>query len=239
MGLNFQELDFKQTPLGELVLRRRRIPHFPGQDIFEVKLGEEFLMTSIFHESEKQLAKLALERTSGKNLDVVVGGLGLGYTAFAALEDQRINSLMVIEYLEPVIDWHKNKIVPLGAYLTNDFRCEFYHGDFFEMARDFERGFNKKTFKKKDLILLDIDHTPNDVLHVSNKRFYTEEGLRELKTHLNSGGIFGLWADSLPDREFIEHLQNIFDMAEAHTIEFKNPIKNGTSKCSVYLAFVS
>lgn len=235
MSINFEEIDFQQTLLGDLVLRRRRMPHFPDQDIYEIKLGEEFLMTSIFHESERQLAKLALKRTSGKNLDVVVGGLGLGYTAAAALEDSRVSSLTVVEYLEPVINWHKTKVVPLGGLLAGDPRCEFVHGNFFSMVCDLEKGFSKTTFKKRDLILLDIDHTPNHVLHVSNRRFYTKEGLRELKNHLNSGGIFGLWADGPPDPLFTERLGQVFATVEAHAVEFKNPITNGTSKCSVYL----
>src|SRR5690606_35795971 len=113
MGLQFQEIDFKPTPLGDLVLRRRRLPHFPDEDIYEIKLGDEYLMTSIFHESERELARLALKKTKADSLDVVVGGLGLGYTAVAALEDARVKSLAVVDYLEPVIEWHRNKVVPL------------------------------------------------------------------------------------------------------------------------------
>jgi len=227
MSLNFEEIDFQPTPLGDLVLRRRRMPRFPDQDIYEIKLGEEFLMTSIFHESETQLAKLALEKTRAKQLDVVVGGLGLGYTAAAALEDPRVNSLTVVEYLEPVINWHKNKTVPLGEAITSDPRCEIVHADFFSLP-----------FGEKDIILLDIDHTPSHVLNVASKRFYTHEGLTELKGHLNPGGIFGLWADGAPDLEFAKHLDQVFAFAEAHAIEFKNPLTDGTSKCAVYLTTV-
>jgi len=104
------------------------------------------------------------------------------------------------------------------------------------MARDFAAGFNTTTFKKKDLILLDIDHTPNHVLHVSNKRFYTKEGLEELRTHLKSDGIFGLWADGASDIGFTNHLKEVFDSAEAHEIEFLNPITTGSSRCTVDLA---
>ena len=83
----FEELDFRPTPLGDLVLRRRRIPRLGELDVYEVKLGDDFLMSSLFHEAERQLAKLGLGALEQENLDVVVGGLGLGYTAVAALED--------------------------------------------------------------------------------------------------------------------------------------------------------
>ena len=78
MSLNYEELDFRQTPIGDLMLRRRRMPQFGDRDIYEVKLGEDFLMTSLFHEAESQLSKLGLGAVEKEELDDVVGGLGLG-----------------------------------------------------------------------------------------------------------------------------------------------------------------
>src|SRR4051794_13508404 len=60
MNRDFEELDYRETPLGELSLRRRRILSLGGREIFEVKLGEAFLMSSLFHEVEVALADLAL-----------------------------------------------------------------------------------------------------------------------------------------------------------------------------------
>ena len=89
MSKNFEELDFQPTHLGDLILRRRRL-HSLGTDVFEVKLGEAFLMSSLFHVVEEALADLALREVQVDAIDVVVGGLGLGYTAAAALRDQRL-----------------------------------------------------------------------------------------------------------------------------------------------------
>ncbi|MEL0611509.1 hypothetical protein [Marinomonas arenicola] len=83
----FEELDSQDSPLGEISLRRRQIPAFGDRDIYEVKLGEEFLMSSMFVEAEEALSTLGLEQVNGEDLSVVVGGLGLGYTAVAALKD--------------------------------------------------------------------------------------------------------------------------------------------------------
>src|SRR5438046_5717683 len=85
MSLNFEELDFRPTPMGVLSLRRRRRPS-SDVDIYEIKLGDEFLMSSQFTLAEIELARLGLAALSRRNLDVVVGGLGLGYTAQAVLE---------------------------------------------------------------------------------------------------------------------------------------------------------
>ena len=233
----FEELDFQLTPIGELVLRRRRIPKLGELDVYEVKLGEDFLMSSLFHEAERQLSKLGLGALEKDGLDVIVGGLGLGYTAAAALEDPRVSSLVVIEYLAPVIQWHQNGLVPLGETLSSDQRCRLANADFFALSQDVENSFDpEQPGKKHDAILLDIDHTPTNVLHQTNTRFYTEEGLAELARHLKPGGVFALWADGEPESSFTERLRKIFDCAESHTIEFDNPITEDTSKGAVYVA---
>src|SRR5476651_1379407 len=105
MSRDFEELDYRQTRLGELTLRRRRILSLEGLEVFEVKLGDAFLMSSLFHEVEVALADLGLSGLQGP-LDVVAGGLGLGYTAVAALQHAAVRSLVVIEALDAVIDWH-------------------------------------------------------------------------------------------------------------------------------------
>ena len=233
----FEELDFRSTPLGDVVLRRRRIPRLGELDVYEVKLGEDFLMSSLFHEAESQLAKLGLGLLDKDNVDVVVGGLGLGYTAVAALEYPCVASLLVVEYLEPVIEWHKNGLAPLGDTLTKDSRCRLLQADFFALSRDVENSFDSENpTKKHDVILLDIDHTPTNVLHQTNTRFYTEEGLGELAQHLKPGGVFALWADGEPEASFTDRLGEVFGQAESHTIEFENPITEGISKGTVYVA---
>jgi spermidine synthase len=236
MSLNYQELDFQKTPLGDLMLRRRRLIQL-GIDIYEVKLGEDFLMSSLFHEAESQLARLGLGVLKKEKLDVVVGGLGLGYTAVGALEDSRVESLVVVDYLEGVINWHKKGLVPLGETLTKDRRCKLVHADFFALSSDLTKNFDPDhPAKKHDAILLDIDHTPTRVLHQTNTRFYTKEGLDELARHLKPGGVFALWADGPPEESFTSHLGRVFAKAQSHIIEFDNPITGGSSEGAVYVA---
>lgn len=237
MSASYEELDFRPTPLGDLMLRRRRMPQFGDLDIYEVKLGETFLMSSMFHEAERQLATLGLAEVAGDALDVVVGGLGLGYTAFAALEDPRVKALTVVDYLEAVIEWHRLGLVPLGAALTADKRCRLLHEDFFALAREVGRSFDPEHPEKKhDAILLDIDHTPSNVLHQTNTRFYTAEGLGEASEHLKPGGVFALWADGEPEDGFTQRLASVFDSAASHTIRFPNPLTEGESTGAVYVA---
>lgn len=237
MSLNYEELDFRQTPLGDLILRRRRLIGHGGMEIYEVKLGEYFLMSSLFHEAEYQLAKLALAELEGRELDVAVGGLGLGHTAASALEDPRVSSLVVVEYLSGVVEWHQNGLVPLSGTLTQDPRCRLLEADFFALAKDVSKSFDPDRPRiKHDAVLLDIDHTPTHTLHQTNTRFYTAEGLSELALHLKPGGVFALWADGKPEQSFTDHLSTVFESARAHTVEFENPLAGGTSQGTVYTA---
>jgi spermidine synthase len=228
--MKVEELAYHQTPLGELTLRRRTEPLLQNSDVFEVKLGDEYLMSSLFTESERQLAHLGLAGLEGE-LEIVVGGLGLGYSAAAALENESVRSLLVIDLFQEVIDWHKNGLVPLGNVLTEDNRCELRQGDFFARAmNDFDNG------RKFDAVLLDIDHSPKHVLDEKNGAFYTAEGLGKLRAQLKPGGAFALWSNDPVDEKFTEHLETIFGTATAHNIEFPNPYTNSTFVNSVYVA---
>ncbi|WP_136081477.1 spermine/spermidine synthase domain-containing protein [Pontiella desulfatans] len=229
MSIFYEELDFRPTPIGDLMLRRRRMPQFGDTDIYEVKLAEDFLMTSLFHEAESQLAIKGLAALDRGDLDVVVGGLGLGYTAVEALKDARVASLVVVDFLEAVIGWHQSELVPLGKTLNDDLRCSLRQADFFALMRNAPE-------KQLDAILLDIDHTPTNVLHQSNTHFYTEEGLAEMAQHLKPDGVFAMWADGAPEDFFAERLGLVFAETKAHTIEFNNPITGGTSVGAVYVA---
>lgn len=78
MSLLFEELDYRPTPIGALSLRRRRELSL-GVDVFEIKLGDEYLMSSLFTASEVALARLGIAALAGDSFDIVVGGLCLGY----------------------------------------------------------------------------------------------------------------------------------------------------------------
>ena len=233
MSRDFAELDYRKTPLGELTLRRRRVHALGGIDVFEVKLGDAFLMSSLFHEVEVALANLGLAALDAGAWDVVVGGLGLGYTARAALDHSAVKSLLVVDALEAVIEWHERGLVPLGLGLTADARCRFVHGDFFALAAS-EAGF--EAGRKFHAVLLDIDHSPRNLLHPANATFYEPAGLRALAAHLHDGGVFALWSDDAPDAAFLRALEGVFATASAQVVTFPNPLLDRESASTVYVA---
>lgn len=237
MTLLFEELDYQETPHGAISLRMRSEPRLEGMLIYEVKLGDEFLMSSLFPEAEIELAKLGLAALSGTDLDVVVGGLGLGYTAVAALENPSVRSLIVVDVMQPVIDWHRKGLVPLGKQLTSDARCTLVHADFFEVATSPSLGFDGSTNNRRvHAVLLDIDHSPSHWLNSENSTFYTVQQLQKLAEKIHPGGIFGLWSDDPPDGEFMRLLDRVFQSSTAHIVTFPNPYTGGESSNTVYLA---
>ncbi len=235
MSRYFEELDYRPTPIGALILRRRYIPAL-AVDVFEIMLGDEHLMSSLFTASEIELARLGVEAAEGCELDVLVGGLGLGYTAKAALECDRVARLTVIEMLLPVIEWHEAGLLPIGTELAGDPRCVIRQGDFFELAGSPGGFVPEEPGRRFDAILVDIDHSPDALLNDRSRSFYTPAGLASLARHLKPGGVFGLWSDDKADPSFTARLAEVFGAARAAPVIFHNPLQNRTFEQTVYLA---
>jgi spermidine synthase len=237
MSRTFEELARTDTPLGEIVLRRRLEPT-SQRDIHEVILAGDGLMSSLFTHGEEQLAELGLAAVTADaiDVDVVVGGLGLGYTARTVLQDQRVRSLHVIDTLGVVIDWHQRHLVPLGAELTGDERCTLTHGDFFTLVDQDPPMLDASAPGQFDAILADIDHSPRHLLDPSHAKLYTPSGLRRLGRHLRPRGVFALWSNDAPDPDFVADLCDCFAQVDAHVVSFWNFLVDEDTRSTIYVA---
>lgn len=213
---NLQILAYEDTPLGPLCLRRRELLSRPGTVVTEITLDHEFLMSSYNTVSERALAGTALEMHGGTDLRVLVGGLGLGYTAHAALEDPRVAHVEVVEFLPQVIDWLEQDLVPLSAALTSDSRFRVVLGDVYARMLAPPAG-------RFDLILVDVDHSPDDRLSEEDTGFYTEEGLARARRHLAPGGVLGVWSYA-EDSAFSRALRRVFGEVRVEPIAFWNDL---------------
>jgi spermidine synthase len=225
---NLEILAFEQSPLGPLCLRRRELLSKPGAVVTEVTLNHEFLMSSYYTESETALAHLALEIHAGDALRVLVGGLGLGYTAAAALESPRVAEVVVIELLPPVVGWLEQDLFPLSRQLKADPRLSVEVGDFFARVE-------AAPARAFDLILVDIDHAPDHHLDHGNLPFYTAEGLAPVRAHLAPGGVLAVWS-SADSQVFRQALEESFDLVRVESVTFFNEMVEETITDWVFLA---
>jgi len=228
MSTRLTELDFQQTPMGELTLRKRLEPTL-NVDVFEVKLGDEYLMSSLFVVAEEELSRLGLAASAVQQIEVMVGGLGLGYTAVAALQDERVASMVVVDALPAVIGWHQRYLLPVSKQLVDDPRTTLQHDDFFAVMR-------AEPTRQFDALLVDIDHSTEHQLDPSHADLYTVDGLSRLSKHLKPEGVFALWSDDPPLASFEAALGQVFPFVESHVVSFDNFLTGGVSTNSVYVA---
>lgn len=211
---NIEILAYEPTALGILCLRRRELLSEPGTVVTEVTLNHEFLMSSHHTASERALASVALDTVGGRDVQVLVGGLGLGYTASEALSSDRVGRVEVVELLPQVIDWLDRGLVPLAASLQSDSRLYLSQGDVYERLW-------QPPVRPFDVILIDVDHSPEDRLDSGSDSFYTEAGLRRAIRHLAPEGVLGVWsyAESSP---FADALQSVFSEVRIEPVTFTN-----------------
>ena len=212
--LNLEILAHEMSPLGLLCLRRRELLSEPGTIVTEVTLNHEFLMSSLYSDSERALARTALEMHPGDDLKVLVGGLGLGYTASEALVSQRVARVEVLELLPQVINWLARGLMPLSTQLNDERRLVITQGDAYQRLA----GPADELF---DLILIDVDHSPEERLGEESVSFYSMPGLRAARRHLAAEGILAVWsyAESSP---FADALRSVFEHVRVESVTYVN-----------------
>ena len=221
-------LEYCETKLGVLCLRRRELLSRPGTIVTEVTLDHEFLMSSYNTESENALATASLEWHGGRELDVLVGGLGLGYTAHAALACQDVAAVEVLELLPQVIDWVSRDLVPLARMLRAEPRLRVKEGDVFEHLAN-------PPGKLHDAILIDVDHSPDQLLDPRNRSFYTAAGLTRAGEHLAEGGVLAIWSSSSSE-VFERTLAQVFSEVKLETIHWRNELIDQDQRDDLFLA---
>jgi spermidine synthase len=211
---NLEILAYDDTPLGPLCLRRRELLSMPGTVVTEVTLNHAFLMSSLYTVSEEALADVGLAMHPGTGLRVLVGGLGLGYTARAALASDRVGAVEVVEFLPEVVGWLERGLLPVSAELSADPRFRVVPGDVYQRLADEPR-------ERFDLVLVDVDHAPDDPLSDANAAFYTAPGLRRVRAHLAEGGVLGVWS-SAASPPFERALGEVFGEVRVEPVTFMN-----------------
>lgn len=216
----FEIVAAEPSPIGMICLRRRESSADPDGFVTEITLDHRFLMSSAVTDSERALAFHALAMHTGRELHVLVGGLGLGYTAREALRSERVARVDVVEFLPPVIDWFARGLVPLAAELQADPRFAVTEGDVYQRLAS-------PPAQRFDVILIDVDNSPDEQLGDANASFYTEAGLTLAKQHLAEDGVLAVWsyADSAT---FERALRRVFREVRVEPVHFENGVVGET-----------
>ena len=216
--INLEILAYEESPLGVLCLRRRELLSQPGTIVTEVTLNHEFLMSSLYTDSERVLARRALQMHAGNKLRVLIGGLGLGYTAREALLSESVAEVEVVELLPPVIDWLARGLVPLSSELRDEMgdgrRLVVTEGDIYRRLA----GPPDDLF---DVILIDVDHSPEERLGEESGSFYTRQGLQSAQRHLVADGVLGVWSYA-ESSQFADALREVFAEVRVEPVTYDN-----------------
>lgn len=180
--LPWRELGRAVAPDGsELVLRRRG-------DEFVIRVGGVDLMSSRMHHSEDRLAELGCAglRTT-RNARVLVGGLGMGFTARASLASLGSDAEVVVAELVPeVVAWNREHLAAFAGHPLDDRRLSLCTEDVVDVIDRSRKGF--------DAILLDVDNGPEALTSAGNARLYSERGLARITAALRPRGTLAVWS---------------------------------------------
>lgn len=178
---------------------------------FSIMLGSNELMNSRLSGSEEALANLVTARLEGSSAPrMLIGGLGMGFTLRAALENLGKDAAITVAELVPqVIAWAKGSMAPVFGDCLDDPRVSIHQGDVGELIRGSDHAW--------DAILLDVDNGPDGLTRQGNDALYSAQGLAIANRALLPGGIFSVWS-SAPDPAFTRRLKQAgFAVAEVPT----------------------
>jgi len=179
-------------------------------------------MNSRSHRSEELLATLACAGlpTSAR---VLIGGLGMGFTARAALDTVPSDANIVIAELVPeVVAWNRGPLAHLAAHPLDDPRVSVRIVDVAEVMSE----------QTHHAILLDVDNGPNAFTAPNNAKLYGVRGLERARRALVPGGTLAVWSVA-DDKGFTGRLRAVGFSIETHRVP---PRPNSGARHVVWIA---
>ncbi|MGH3414266.1 MAG: hypothetical protein ACRDPH_14420 [Marmoricola sp.] len=205
-GTEYAEVARAEGPRGEVVLRERRTPEGPA--VLELRVNGVFVMDTRETGSERALARRALELVEDPR-NVLVGGLGLGFTTREVLADPRVERVAVVEIEESLVGWMRDGTVRSGPELLADRRVVVVPGDIREALAEV-------VTRTYDLVLLDVDNGPGHLVHEDNRDIYREPFLDRVREILAPLGALVVWS-SAPAPQLEAAMRAVFGCCERIT----------------------
>ncbi len=192
--MEYVEVARAESERGEVVLRERHDPDHGDEapTALELRVNGVFVMDTLETSTEQELARVALAHVEDPAV-VLVGGLGLGFTAHALLADPRVERVVVAEVEDALVRWMRDGTVPHGPSYLADARLEV-------LVADIRLAVVEAGDASYDLVLLDVDNGPGFLVYDENAAVYEQEFLRQVARTLRPGGALLVWsAAEAPD----------------------------------------
>lgn len=192
-------LERVDTAEGALELRQR------GERDFMISIDGRVLMSSNIHGSEVAVAELGCKNIRERpNARVLIGGLGLGFTLRAALDQLPKRAHVTMAELNPiVVRWCRGPAAAITDGAVNDPRVRVFEGD---VTREIRRVAGDDAAPRFDAIVLDLYIGPGQSSHGSTAALYGTDILRRTHQALSDGGTYAVWGEE-PDPAFEERLK--------------------------------
>ena len=189
-------LDSAQVPAhgGELRLYKR------GGE-FSLRINGSELMNSSVHGSEDALADLACAKISALlRPQILIGGLGMGYTLAAALRNVGVGGRVVVAELVPeVVKWNRSHLADLAGRPIQDKRVTVREADVALVLKAEQWAY--------DAVLLDVDNGPDGLTQKGNGWLYSRAGLDASFAALRPLGVLAVWS-AVTDQAFTRRLRS-------------------------------
>ena len=207
---------------GELVLRRR------NDGSIELRANGVFVMDDVETSTERALATRALH-LHARPAAVLVGGLGLGFTLRAVLEDDRIEHVTVAEIEEALVAWMRDGTVP-GAEMLADPRVTVTVGDVAKIMRN-------SPGSTYDLVLLDVDNGPGYLVHDANAGLYEAPALEQAMRVTRPGGTIVVWS-AAEAPELASTMERVFGRWRSEAVPYEVDLQGRAETYWLYVGHV-
>lgn len=178
---------------------------------YELIINGIFIMASYNNLSSELLIRDSMKvLTESDHVEVLIGGLGMGFTVKEACAHQNVASIDVIELLPTVVQWNKTYLTSCNQGCLEDERVHIIVDDFYNYVQ--------KTQKKYDIVSMDIDNGPMMLVKPSNCKVYQNPFFTKIKKVLKPGGVFALWSCNR-DENMLQQLQQSFSTCREEVVQ--------------------
>lgn len=198
-----------------------------GAKEYELIINGIFIMASYNNLSSELLIRESMKLlTKRANVDILIGGLGMGFTVKEACSYRNVKSIDVVEVGATIVEWNKSYLTPCNRGCLKDGRVQIFIDDFYNYVQ--------QTQKKYDIISMDIDNGPMMLVRSSNYKVYQDTFFAKIKELLKPCGVFTLWSCN-QDKRMLKQLQHTFSTCREEVI--KERVNEKMLPYYVYLSY--